>query len=733
MKRIAVALSAISGLLLGFAPATAATPYQWTDISGQVQYRNNRPVWAMAYASGYWYFTDGQDLWNGGQVYRTDGASTSNITLDVRNAGMTRVDDIVTDGQSVLFLQNVMPRNNQFELVKYQYGSFTNLTVPLRTALSNDEGLVSVVGRNGEWLVTTSKARVLKWSGTNATPSQISLPQKFQDALNTIRAQSRFPYCMNSIESNWCPFSIVPVSGNAWLFTTGQSGYHNGLSWIPSVVYRYSGSSFTDISNEVRNLIGETYTPLVQSNGNDAIFFENGIAGGQSKAAIVSGSTVRAIANSHCAQVDGYGCWEILQYKGFWTGSEWVMVANSKQAFTWSENGGAWNLGKTQDYFVTGVSNGNGTILLGGAISDGAHPYGPSSPLTAKLVKLTSGYSAPTVTNVSYGSGGGVYTSTYGPRLTTQGSPSNFSVSNGGTFTYRATATDPNGIDRVDLYVNGAKIKTCYAEMCEFQSAYYTNGASSRNVSFSARATDRYGYTTNAATETLYVSGTSLYTPPSYIPTPPLPVVTPVSAANIPPAVWTWTIPGYITTLSYTSQYHVGAWDNDGISSIEIWVNGTNRRTCNLYGTKGNVECALDLSPSDYPSGSLLTLAARAVDSNGTVSWSDTRNLVVNPGYGITTSSPGNLPGWVTVTSNRDNGFSYGQTITFTADASDQNGIERIELLVNGVRQKTCVRASSCSWTGGPYYNQPAVSYGANLIDQSGYVLWTGYKTINKY
>jgi len=63
--------------------------------------------------------------------------------------------------------------------------------------------------------------------------------------------------------------------------------------------------------------------------------------------------------------------------------------------------------------------------------------------------------------------------------------------------------------------------------------------------------------------------------------------------------------------------------------------------------------------------------------------------------------------------------------IAFIASASDDEGLERIEILVNARLAKTCT-ASPCTYVGGPY---PAgsVNYGVNAYDRAGNRAWTGY------
>ena len=67
-----------------------------------------------------------------------------------------------------------------------------------------------------------------------------------------------------------------------------------------------------------------------------------------------------------------------------------------------------------------------------------------------------------------------------------------------------------------------------------------------------------------------------------------------------------------------------------------------------------------------------------------------------------------------------------GTSITFTANASDNVGVTRIDLWVTApgnfpVKVKTCNNANSCSYTGGPYPTAGNLSYFAVAADAAGH------------
>ena len=66
-----------------------------------------------------------------------------------------------------------------------------------------------------------------------------------------------------------------------------------------------------------------------------------------------------------------------------------------------------------------------------------------------------------------------------------------------------------------------------------------------------------------------------------------------------------------------------------------------------------------------------------------------------------------------------------GQRVNFIAEAEDDVGIDRIELLVNGEVVEIS-RSSPCVFNGGPYEEGSTVSYSAYAYDDAGNRAWSG-------
>ncbi|MCL4732724.1 hypothetical protein KJZ71_02885, partial [Patescibacteria group bacterium] len=374
LTHLTIAILAVSLWTPGMAQAATGS-WQWQDISGQLTTRTNRPIWAMAYANGNWFYTDGQDLNHGGQVYRFDGQTQVNITNDVRNAGMNRIDDIVSDhSNTVLFLQDVVRYDNQLKVVSYQNGTYSNRTSQFQNALGIDEGVSTISGWNGTWYFFSTKARLFRWDSNSGTPARVSLP--VTPAIPTTGGMKYTP------GSNNHPFMVVPVRDSNWLVSVViKKGTYGDPE--ATTLYRFNGTTFTAIQSNVP-IIGNMY-----SNGQDALFMNVN----QIHAGLLTG-TLMAYENSSIRTVSLDGSIDsAIKNAGWndfcpadWDGTSW-MIPCSKRVYR-LQNGIISDLGETRDYFVTAAGDNAGHFLLGGAVSEMGNPD-PTNPLTAKLVLVT--------------------------------------------------------------------------------------------------------------------------------------------------------------------------------------------------------------------------------------------------------------------------------------------------------------------------------------------------------
>jgi hypothetical protein len=786
MKNTFFRVAALSLAIVGFAtPSLAADTYQWTDISSQLNERTNRPVWAMAYASPYWYMTDGQELWSGGHVWRSEGSIVSDITTEVRNAGLSRVDDIVSDGSSILYLKNVTPRNNGFEMLLFQNGQYKYPASSIRNYMSSNEGIVTIAGSEGTWGITTTFGRMFLY-----TPST----GKF-----TLLQENKTGSSINYINTN-APY--VPNNHSAPIGETLTIGLQpDSTGWI--LFYKTVDGRLTmRVMNKDGYVTGAgplTYDRMTMFASNGQYVFHSYSENGTNRARIDSGTTAIYVSNLP-GSLDGTTvAWDGTNPSG--------IFVKGKNVYTLS-NGTMNALDQTRDYFITGAGNGNGTILLGGAVSE-TWTSQPTSPLTAKLVKLTRNTS---------GSTGGTTTSgntTY----STWFSPYSNTIKRNETTTFYVNSWNPNGIRRVEIYVNGSLRQTCDVNTTANQNCTvtiygwdYTNG---QQLSVNARITASNGaenwtsiqYLTVSdsgstsgspttsdisawvsvdptgsvldrnSSKTLRANGSAseglqrldVYVNDSVVRTCSFSrsygsqncdytlngwnysenttlrlkaramdwygreawsdvreqtvQTTNGQNTNTNGSNWNWMNPEK-TELQPTESatYNVGAWDPEGLRSIEIYANGSLVRTCTFSGETSSRECAYTIPT--YSNDTTLNLNAKITDWNWNTSWTNSRSV---KRLGQTAQ---NQSGTVSVSANRTS-YSSTDYVTYTAYASDPNGIARIDILVNAVRVKVCYGTSTCSYTGGPYGTRSSVTYAATVWDKLNNPTTTGYKSLN--
>lgn len=516
-RKFLLAAAALVAVIAVSAPATAVaatSPWTWTDVSSQVSVRRNRPVWAMAYMKPYWYFTDGQAFAKTGRVWRTDGWTSKDITKDVKNAGLSRVDAIVSDGAAVFF------------------------TGP---------------------------------EGTRA----------FDGATFSTRAADATP------------------------------DYSDGVN----------------------------------------IFFrEDGIA--------------RTVAvPAELASLD----WK--HSKIAWTGGSWMIVAG--KTLVRYDGVNFQNLGQTRDVITTIASDGNGTTLLGGAVSKDTLAN-PSLPLTAKLSKVVE-EKAPAFWT---------WANTRAP----------LALRSDETTTYNVGAWHAKGVKKIEIFLNGVSKKTCDFtdsgnQTCTLAlsgSDYKTNATLALNATI-----------TSASGKTMRTDSRALTVTPAPLATfavstaPSAPAVLAASPATNPNvSTWTWIEPNlsgidYRESVVFKGQANTTA----GLNRIDLYVNGALRRMCDFARAYGTQTCDLTVNAIDYPVGTNLTLAAKATAASGDVVWSPARTITVRDNVKDAGTTPATIKTWMSPAVDSVKGTDV---VTYFAQAQDVDGIAKIELLSDKAVAQTC-------------------------------------------
>lgn len=699
--------------------------WNWTDISAQLTERQNRPIWAMAYGDDAWFYTDGQNLWNGGQAYRYDGTTQVNITSDIRNAGLDRVDDIVSDGSdTVVFLQDVVRLDNGFRIAVNKNGTYYNVTDIVRGMLNSDEGVSQIVGRNGTWRIVTTKGRLFGWNGNTNAPFEITLPSEARNIISNERNKTTFKDHIVYQPKNHSavkPLDIQPVNGSEWLVRVGYDERQicDGTcrtTWTHAWYRLSSGGTFTNVTSALPN--DRVHAAMLGSDGTNVLIISTG----------TNASLTRYNGNSVTKISAPSDLWPATAVA--WDGTAWVIVESNKQMLRVT-NEEARLIGEARDYFVTGASNGNGRTLLGGAVSVLGNPD-PTNPLTAKLVivdenNLSSATQSTTSNNQMTDAASGI-------RSWEWLEPNKTTLNDGEQTTYSVGAWDGQGIKQIAIYAaNGELKRTCnfgtQSGNVECSFTIYNSGfAKSSTIFVQAKITDGENHTAWTTGRSIWNAGTSSSSNTSS------------QTSSSDTRTWTWVEPNVsIINDGEHAVYHVGAWDGQGIKNIRIYVNGNQRQICSMNNATGNRECSLTIYASNYSRGTTLDLNARIEDANGAIAWTDTTHITRSGEYNTNTNTNTNSNGTVSAWSwfEKTESLKRGESVVFHSQAWAEKGLDRMTVYVNGVAKRTCDFSTAygnrdCDFTisANNYSADTTLTANVKAVDMNGNTAWSDTKSI---
>ena len=729
-KKPFIALAAMLALVFAVPHTALAStgPWSWSDLSDKLIVRENRPVWAMARGEPYWYMTDGQDLYKGGHVWRTDGSIITDITYDVRAAGIGQIDDIVSDGQSIMFLGNIMQGNNSFNVILYN-GSYKNVGSALKGYFNADEGISSIQGNSSIWMIITTAGRILKFNAINNTAQYLSLPNV---TYGYSQSQNPGKYSVRHVSpvdgQTSITLSAAPM-GNDWLFASGP------------LFYRYSGDAFTDVTSLMPQI---NFLHAMASNGKQIL-----IAGGTD-----AYTTSRVYLFDGIKSKDVSSAISSVPFKD-WNrtiiannGESWIIISGKN--FVRFDGTNFSYYGTTSDYFLNVAGSGDGRFLLGGAVSSQNSDV-PSHPLTAKLARIDEGnvypsYPSPSVpttvaTPQTYGNTNDTvasvkgyanqisYSAVFTPNLLWQ--PNSYDPK------YTATGQSNYGISKIELYINGARQKVCNGSNSKknvscamfIESTAY---AYNTDVDVNARITNSKGKIINLPVRAIrfYQAGIPPLSPQSTGVTADMSV-----SPNSP----------YLNQGSY-AYIHASGYAPDGLNRLELYVNGSLNNSCAVSGSSGT--CDFTLNASNYTTGSGVAFNVHAVAANGQQAWSWLGNYKIASTYADNTNTnnntyaAGGLSAWFdsNLTSNTILRRDWTQTIRFYG--SSDRGLSELDLYANDNLIQTCTfnypvnQTQSCNGVvyGNNYNEGQTVYLKAKATDRTGQIYYTSgsiYLTIN--
>jgi chitinase len=336
--------------------------------------------------------------------------------------------------------------------------------------------------------------------------------------------------------------------------------------------------------------------------------------------------------------------------------------------------------------------NGTGSTL-------GASPVNVQNQATATVTGLDPGrsyYFAVTAYDVSgmesaYSNIVNV-SETTAPTVSIGAPAANSTVS--GTVLVNISATDNVGVDKVEYYINGLLKATD-------TSAPYV-----------------YSWDTTAFASGMYTLMAKAYDSAGNIGQSSSISVTVVNKDSISPAAAV-TAPANNATVSGTVAITASASDNVGVSRLELYENGVLLYVTNIAPYSFNWNTA------SVANGSYV-LTAKAYDTSGNIGQSPAVTIVVNNPVPDATAPSISLSAPV-------NGAVVSGTVNIAANATDNIGVTRVELYVNGALQAIDTTAPySFSWNTAPLANG-SYTLAARAYDAAGNNATSSTVTLSVY
>lgn len=619
MIRFGAGCSAILFATFLALPSHASNPWKWRDLSQQIPSSIQSTLTMVSGRGTDWLASDGSHLWS----VNTKEEVTSYSDY-VNQYG--RVQSFGSDGRSYLIAFGGM---NGASFVKTDLSRWTTaseLRFPQRT-------IRSIQGDGSSWAIMTDDQFN---EGSLPKTWQISLWQEGQSTVDTIplpSAVSAFvPGCKTnpSAGGSICAgnVSFVPLNGSWYLFA-GQAETRDGsthlLQEARAGVWRWNGLSFSKVANAPsarfvsgvwagnKNILLATSDAVTNPYAADTYWIFNGSTFTPYKTQPLEAGMLSVDTRSvHAA----------------WTGSAWAIVAG--KTLVQMKNGSFAVEGELLDQALAIAGSTSGNALLVGKRSSFETVVDPAiSPMLALLGESSSSDDASYLIRPRAGSA----SRTEITHVAITGSQSPALITNGESFTVKASADADSGVKQIDILVNGALITSCNASTCRYTQTFWTNGDEKRRILFTARATDNLGHVTESQALTLNVQDQPAATAS----------VQTHNGAGLMPAGLRWqtdassgiastswlipssTSPEIIQTNVRT--VHVAANAANGIDYIEFWVNGTLNHACRDSEQNGLSFCEVRLTRNDYPATGNVLVNARFVAKDEKETWSPIMRL----------------------------------------------------------------------------------------------------------
>lgn len=746
-KRSALVLLATLAMAVITIPAIA-TPdlWNWSDKSALLPVREGVSVNLVSERAGTWLVSDSRRL------YQFDGEKLKDLTADLRGKGLSSVSTIFSDGNQWMIVSH--PLDSEQPKVWLTNGESW---IEANGRFPFAQGGLDAVGKNGTWYVRSytkpqngqpARWTLYRWyAGADNQAQEVDLPT---GSLSPLTAG-----CLKIISDTvQCTGVSTPIYVKGqWYFIGGTSqikGANDVMQQTASTrLWRIDGNAWREMPIPSIKFVSGVWQSDEQTIIATSDVTSNPFT--STRFWVFDGQTMREVTN----QALGAGLLSVdaREIKASWNGRSWIIVAGKN--IVRFDGRTMTRETPSRDLFLNLASNNSGVTILVGAASSPEMGVA-SNPLMGKLVLLEEDFnqtpSAPTtVTNI----GTEVISSVFGPNITTISNPSDAHIGDGKTFSFTAqsTATD---LDRIDIYINGARIKSCYDSMCTYTQTYWALGNQTRRVEFVARAINK----DNVAKETepvfLTVDTSSLATAtnigtnvsPSTTSESTLPVSTSWTTDTGTNITWAaWLTPNETILKTQPISYHVATRAAQGLNRIEIWVNGGAKETCSFNNTTTDIQnCHISLSPADLPNGADVFVNARIIDSRGLEAWTTGKNLHrERPAVTVTTSNrdtssmnPGKIFAASATLEPAVTSILRGDRLIYRVKAQSNNpGLQRVEVFANGNLKRACsfgavVSPVTCDLTIDTSDYQPGanINLSARALDANGQETWANAKSV---
>lgn len=610
MAIIAVTLLT-AGVLYGW-NTFADESWSWRDLTSQLppSFQNTFTIGASRGTD--WMVSNGDNLFH----VKADGAS--NISQDLANRG--RVLDLASDGTSYL-LATQSPLNTGAKLWLTKGERFEAVNT-LGTSLQTRTLLT---GWRGQWGVMTTDL-----------PQVTSLPASWQlyqwmegtDSLERLpfpnEASAFVPGCVQPATNQWIcngATRLVALPQGLFLFASkaesrnqddviSEEGRAFVWRWHQGKWQRVTTSPETKFWSHV--WIDQGRVLLASSNAVTTPYAADDLW-------LFDGRTFRSI-RTHAARAGLLSGTDARNLKAAWVNNHWI-VNQGKSFFSVDEDGVSL-AGQSRDTVRVLLGGKNGYALVAGEKGsfEAGNP-GEKTPTIATIMVNASevGYDTTALFRQSAEADRNRAATI---RVVT--SPGPTTIANGTSYIYRAEATDPDGIDRLEIWVNGAPIVRCTSSPCEWRESLFTD-IPWREITLQAQVIDRKGQYT-ATDETIVridrqVAPTSL----------------PTDIANLVPGNLffstdfgngikraIWQSPN-LSQLGNNDRVTIGAAGihPKGIRTIEFWVNGTMTHRCDFFEGTVTRYCFATIDATNFSAGSEIFANARIVSTESKETWTE--------------------------------------------------------------------------------------------------------------